>query len=628
MFVKSDIRKITIAVEKDFHSEVYLALGKAGIIHLARPDAMDSMSDAGLGKEEALTKEILSGVGYILNALLIAPEGPGESSALPVTEEDAAFVVRTKKIVERAMRLITAIRARSDAVSRRIEQAEALGRMGIDPGAIGKTRLIKTIFGTVGKTDGEVPSSPRFLIGRDGGYVFAISLPADFPELLQFLNAREFTDQSGELGPVSLENLKKRANDLKRRAEIVTGYVNRLKEERGCALNKLHGACLTQEKILTAVRMSLISRNAMFISGWMDIRDRERLAAILEAICGKRFVISEHKEPDAPVRLMNIRLFKPFELLVKIMGMPSNAEIYHTPLPSISYVLMFGLMFGDFGQGLVLMLAGLILKRIGRGKSRDWPAQAGAVLVACGGGAAVCGLLYGSMFSSEHISAALWFNPTRHMMRLFSVTILMGAVFIMTGLVVNIINSFLNGDHMEALFEKRGLAVLVLYAAIVFFILRYERNGRFPTFGEITIFMVLPLIVFSLKGALGPALFKSPRPQSFSEYLIETVLEILEVSLGLFANTISFIRVGAFALAHAALSIVTYTLAGMADPALNSVGALVVIVCGNIFIIGFESMICAIQSMRLEYYEFFSKFFKGEGVVFIPFTLKGKTSEV
>ena len=87
-------------------------------------------------------------------------------------------------------------------------------------------------------------------------------------------------------------------------------------------------------------------------------------------------------------------------------------------------------------------------------------------------------------------------------------------------------------------------------------------------------------------------------------------------------------RVGAFALAHAALSIATYTLAAMADPGLKSVGALIIIICGNIFIIGFESMICAIQSMRLEYYEFFSKFFKGEGIVFAPFTLLGKTTEV
>ena len=213
-------------------------------------------------------------------------------------------------------------------------------------------------------------------------------------------------------------------------------------------------------------------------------------------------------------------------------------------------------------------------------------------------------------------------------MKLFAVTILMGVVFILAGLCVNIINSILNADYTEALLEKRGLAILILYAAIVLFALNYQRTGQSPAIWEISAFIILPLILFSLRGVLGPVLFQSAKPHSISEYIIETVMDIVEIALGLFANTISFIRVGAFALSHAGLSIVTYTLAGMADPAMKSAGAIIIIVIGNIFIIGFEGLICGIQSMRLEYYEFFSKFFKGDGVVFSPFTLKAKASEV
>lgn len=213
-------------------------------------------------------------------------------------------------------------------------------------------------------------------------------------------------------------------------------------------------------------------------------------------------------------------------------------------------------------------------------------------------------------------------------MRLFSMTILMGVVFIIIGLCVNIINSFLNADYTEALLEKRGLAVLVLYTAIVLFALQYQRTGQFPATWEISAFIFLPVILFSLKGMLGPVLFKKAKPHSISEYIIETVMEITEIGLGLFANTISFIRVGAFALSHAGLSIVTYTLAGIADPTMKSVGAIIIIIIGNIFIICFEGLICGIQSMRLEYYEFFGKFFKGDGVVFTPFILKAKASEV
>jgi vacuolar-type H+-ATPase subunit I/STV1 len=628
MFVKSDIRKITIAVEKNLHSEVIAALGRASIVHLACAEENNSRPEARLEREESCGREILADVEYILNALDISPEEAGAPTGMAPAREDMALVVETKRIVERALRLLVRIGEQSEAVARRVEQANGLGRMGIDPVTIGKARLIKTTFGMVAKTDWEPPSSERFAISRAGGYVFGVALPAGVSEMDRFLEGCEFTDLSRDVAPVPLEELNKRAGDLERRRQLVLGYLHRLKEQRGTALNRLRTVCLTHQQVLAAERLSLFSSGAMFLSGWMDIRDRERLTKILQGICGDRFLLSEHKDPGAPVRLRNSRLFKPFELLVKIMGMPSNSEIDPTPFTAITFVLMFGLMFGDFGQGLVIVAAGMILKRLGVKKSRDQLAQAGSVMVACGGCAALCGLLYGSVFSSEHIMAPLWFNPAEHVMRLFSVTILMGVVFIMTGLCVNIVNSLLSGDLTEAFFEKRGLVVLALYAAIVFFVVRYEVSGRLPSSPEIAILVVLPLVLFSLKGVLGPALFKSAGPESISEYIIETALEILEVVLGLFANTISFIRVGAFALAHAALSIVTYTLAAMVDPALKSAGAIVVIVAGNLFIIGFESMICTIQSMRLEYYEFFSKFFKGEGVVFMPFTLKGKASEV
>jgi V/A-type H+-transporting ATPase subunit I len=627
MFLKSDIRKITIAVEKASYPKVDLALGMAGIIHLSSFDEGPSGAHNGLQNQEALTREILSGAEYALNSLLIEPEEAEISTRISAAREDATFVSETKKTIERVMRLRAKIQEISACVAQQIEYADVLSRMGIDPVAFKKSRFVKAIFGTVDKTDWDVPSSERFMITKAGRYVYGVALPADFSEMLQFLKDYGFIDKSDNVRSVPLETLKMRADDLKRRSEVLDRYVNCLKEEKGQALKKLHSAYLTYEEILKAARMSLFSASAVFISGWIDIRDKERLLRILQGICGKRFVISESKDPDAPVHLTNMRFFKPFELLVKIMGTPSNSEIDPTPLAAITFVLMFGLMFGDLGQGLILLLAGIMVKRLWGGSARDMSAQAGGIMIACGCSAAVCGLLYGSVFSSEHIVPALWFRPSEQIMRLFFMTILMGAVFIMAGLCVNVINGLLNEDYTEALLGKQGLAVLVLYTAIVVFALDYQGNDQLPTLWKISTFIVLPLILFSLRGVLGPALFKSPRPHSISEYMIETVMEIMEIAMSLFANTFSFIRVGAFALSHAGLSIVTYTLAGMADPTMKSAGAIVIIIIGNILIIGLEGLICGIQSMRLEYYEFFSKFFKGEGVVFIPFTLKTKALE-
>jgi len=628
MFVKSDIRKITIALEKAFYSEVYLALGTAGIIHPARFPERDAAAEAGLQNDETITREIISGTEYALNALLISPAEAEMSLPVFDKNKDAAFVSKTKKIIEKAVRLRKKIRESEDLIARQLEYGGALCEMGVDPSVLQEAQLVKIVFGTVADAVGEVPPDRHFVLSQTGNYVLGIALPSDFSGMLLFLKDHGFADKSSDISPAPLANLRKRLDVLKRREEIIDGYIDRLKEEKGQAVRTLNSTYRAYEEMLRAMRMSLFSARAMFISGWMDKKDDQRLVDILRGICGSRFILSERKDPDAPVRLLNMRLFRPFELLVKTMGMPSNSEIDPTPLAAVTFVLMFGLMFGDLGQGLALVLAGLMLKRYGQKKTSENLSQAGGILVACGLSAAVCGLLYGSVFSSEHLVPAIWFHPTEHIMKLFVVTILIGVVFIFAGLVVNIINSILNADYTEAFFQKRSLTILVMYAFVVFLALNFQKTGRLPAPWFIYAFIVLPLMLFSLRGVLGPLIFQSAKPHSISEYIIETIMEIVEISLSLFANTISFIRVGAFALSHAGLSIVTYTLAGMADPTMKSAGALVIILVGNIFIIGFEGLICGIQSMRLEYYEFFSKFFKGDGVVFSPFTLKAKASEV
>ncbi len=628
MFIKSDIRKITIAFDKAFHRDVYLALGRAGLIHLARFTEKSAVTDAQEQAEEALTRNILSATSYALNALHLEPdEASGRAHRMDAVQDDA-FASRIRKKLERAARLAAKIREKEDLLARDIQYAQALADMGVDPAALAGSKILKTVFGTVENADWLTPSYERFMVSKAGHFVFGMVLPAFAADMFQFLKENGFTDKSREAPQAPLASLQKRADALRRRRDALEAYVNRLKQDHGHALITMNADYRAYEDMLKAMRLSVLSARAMFITGWMDESERSQLLNIMQSVCGGKFIVHEQRDPDAPVRLRNLRLFKPFELLVKTMGMPSAQELDPTPLAAISYVMMFGLMFGDLGQGLVLMLCGLVLRRIGDKKRREELRQAGGIVLACGASAAVCGLLYGSVFSSEKILPALWFHPTLQIMRLFFVTIMMGAVFIVIGHVLNIINSVMNADYAEAFLEKHGAAILILYVAALSFAVDYTQNGRLPAAWSVAIFIGLPLAVFSLHGLLGVLLFAKEKPHSLSEHVIETVMEIVEIGLSLFANTLSFIRVGAFALSHAGLSIVTYTLAGMADPSLSSAGAVIIIILGNIFIIGFEGLICGIQSLRLEYYEFFSKFFHGDGVAFAPFKLKTKASEV
>ncbi len=631
MFVKSDIRRVSVVVEKIYYREVCIALGRQGFIQLSgSPDSTpDTSTVTGLRDEETRIRGLLSGIEYILHAFGIEPGSAAIPERVRDTPQDEAFVSGTKNTIDRAERIRSKIQEESAAIREHISCLEIVHEMGIDPGSIRTARLVKMIFGTVENLDWQVPAHEGFMVAGAGRHVIGAALPPDFEAMTRFLKAYGFTDRSGDLVEASPETLAHRLDTLRHRQEILESCLDRLKDDAGQVLQELHGFYSGYEEILHALRLSAFSSRAMFLSGWIDLADKQRLLSILREICADRFiaVVSEKREPEAPVRLMNRKLLRPFELLVKTMGMPANSEIDPTPLTALTFVLMFGLMFGDLGQGLVLALIGLVLERIAhnRGASSQGLGQIGKILIACGISAALCGLLYGSVFSSEQIIPALWFHPIEHIMSLFAATILIGALFIAIGLCVNIINSLMNSHYTEAFFEKRGLVVLVLYAAIVLGVIRYTRTGEGPAPWEAGVFIAVPLLLFSLRGVLGPALFSEPAPQSITEYCIETCVEILETGLSMLSNTISFIRVGAFALSHAGLSIVTYTLAGIADPAMRSPGAIAIIIGGNIFIIGFEGLVCSIQSMRLEYYEFFSKFFRGDGVAFTPFILKGKS---
>jgi vacuolar-type H+-ATPase subunit I/STV1 len=628
MFVKSDIRKVTIAIEKDLGHEVYVRLGREGIIHLARLKAGDALTDAGIVAEEGRTRDILAGSGFVLNALQIEVGEDFVPEKMRDTDRDAVLVSNAKKIMERLQRMNKRIQKEAAIVAEQLEYAGALSRMGIDPGAIKKARLVRTVFGEVPDTVCTWPAEGPFIVAATGRYVFGAAMPQMADRMFQFLRGCGFIDKTADISGVSLEGLKAREYDLRCRLKVLDQYTDGFRKETGTTLKQLYHSYKGYEEVLKAMRPSAFSAKAMFIMGWVDARDRQRLISILREICGERFIVSDERDPDAPVRLMNIRLFKPFELIVKLMGMPANSEIDPTPLAAVTFILVFGLMFGDLGQGLVLAMAGLILKYLVKTKDREDLDQAGGILSVCGLWAAFCGILYGSVFSSEYLIPALWIHPAENIMGLFSVTILLGAVVIVVGLSVNIVNALINANYPEAFLGKKGMAILILYGAIVFFAIRYASHRQAPGPWEIGAFIVLPLTVFSLRGVLGPVLFQRAWPHDLAEYATETVMEIVEIALSLLANTLSFARVGAFALSHAGLGIATYTLAGMADPALESPASIAVLVAGNIFIIGFEGLICVIQSMRLEYYEFFSKFFRGDGVVFSPFVLKANISEV
>jgi V/A-type H+-transporting ATPase subunit I len=272
---------------------------------------------------------------------------------------------------------------------------------------------------------------------------------------------------------------------------------------------------------------------------------------------------------------------------------------------------MFGGLFGDLGHGLLLVLASLFLTRSKKDKIR----QAGALIRYCGISSALFGFFYGSVFGFEFPS--VWMKPMENLTGIFRLSIMLGVAMISLGIIINVVNSLRDKDYLKALFDKAGLIGGVVYwSAIALFSKMFFAKTQIPVvysfliFGGLAVLFLYPLAEFFLK----------KKKESIFESFMESMVNILEIIMGYLANTVSFIRVGAFALAHAGLFVAIFQLSKIVRNSGGDLGAWVVIILGNILVICLEGLVVSIQSLRLNYYEFFSKFFLSGKYEYKPLT--------
>jgi V/A-type H+-transporting ATPase subunit I len=291
---------------------------------------------------------------------------------------------------------------------------------------------------------------------------------------------------------------------------------------------------------------------------------------------------------------------KPFVPLVKSYGVPRYGE-FDPALPfAITYLLLFGAMFGDVGHGaVILLLAAMLYRRLGR---MAW------VGMAAGAVSMLFGLLYGSVFGYEDLIEPLWLSPLHDPIRVLTLAVGFGVGFIVFTLLVNTRNKLVAGHVGEALFDSTGVAGLVFYLGAVGALASLA--GAFE--------LATPAGVLAGLGITVIAAFKWLEGKAgIGERILVTAIETLETGINLFANTLSFMRVAAFSLNHVALALAVFTLAS----GLDVTGHWLTIVLGNIVIIVLEGGIVAIQALRLMYYEGFSRFFSGDGTEFVPLRL-------
>jgi V/A-type H+-transporting ATPase subunit I len=324
---------------------------------------------------------------------------------------------------------------------------------------------------------------------------------------------------------------------------------------------------------------------------------------------------------DVPVSLKNPGILRAFQQLVTTYGRPRYEEIDPTLFIAITFPILFGAMFGDVGHGFVLaLLGGLVASR--KIRALRSMAALGTVVAICGLSAMVFGFLYGSVFGLEQTLPALWLRPMENIMQILLVAIAIGVVLLSVGFLTGILNAWVARDWSRLLFEHNGIAGLLLYWSLLGLAAGLLLPGFPIPNGVFIALAAVSGLAVTFSVPLG-RLVEGRRPLidgGVVTYAVQIFFEMFETLIGLVSNSLSYVRVGAFAVAHVGLSAVIFILASLVSPG-RGVGYWVTLVLGNVFIIGFEGMIVGIQTLRLEYYEFFSKFFTGGGMRYQPLVM-------
>lgn len=364
--------------------------------------------------------------------------------------------------------------------------------------------------------------------------------------------------------------------------------------ETGCKLKYALGDIQRLEWFLEHVSSLPASDNFAWVTGWTSDRNGKRLR---DALAGAGVGALLHYPPppsdvQAPMLTSNPWWAKPFELFASLLGMPGRYEADPARLLALLTPLLFGYMFGDVGQGLVLMLAGLFLQR-------RWPLL--RMLVANGFAAMLFGLVFGSVFGREDILPALWLHPVMQPLPVLVVPLAGGVFVILLGLALNAIE-FVWRDQTRRWYLREAPVVLLYLSVALSLVLP----------GAMTAAAMIVALLWYISASL--LLQHGPWPSRIAA-LAADIGALLESLMQLLLNTVSFVRVGAFALAHAGLSMAFNI---MADAVQSTVVMFLILLLGNVIVIALEGLVVSIQMTRLILFEFFIRFLQATGRVFSP----------
>ena len=402
----------------------------------------------------------------------------------------------------------------------------------------------------------------------------------------------------------------------------VDDVIEKLKGECREEMAKIKGELEFLDRTFVARKYVVGLGQRFSITGFVDAADVERLKETfreLEEVEIEVRPAHSDKRLDPPTKLKNGWFARPFIMFVEMYGIPEYDGFDPVPIVAVIYSLLFGMMFGDVGQGIVVMIVGVLL-------SKYKQMQLGDIMVRIGIFSTLFGFIFGSVFGNEtmldplyHALLGLEEKPINVMSSEFIMPLLLIAVGI--GVVLNLFSMVLNmvlqhrrRDMGEFWFSQNGVAGFVFYGAVALGAVLTALFG-IPVFNVfyVLVLIVLPLLLIFLKEPLTRKLHHGKLfPDGFGAFFVEGFFELFEICLSYITNTISYLRVGGFVLSHAGMMMAVTMIMEMS----GGIFAVLIGVFGNILVMCLEGLVVGIQVLRLQFYEMFSRYFNGNGIAF------------
>ncbi len=388
------------------------------------------------------------------------------------------------------------------------------------------------------------------------------------------------------------------------------------------------------------------TKNTSLFSGWLPAEKAGDIEAVIRKASDDECYIewsqtSDFDKSRIPVEINHSKALQPFRMLVSNYAIPEYGTVDPTIFVAAAYTIMFGLMFGDSGQGLVIMLMGLFGKKLFKTASEGIK-NLMQLFVYCGIASIITGILFGSYFGNP-IFPPLWFDyhgvvsghnaetgsSIQNVYDILRITIYFGISVIFVGLLLNWINLIKKRDFFTLLLDKSGILGGWFYGFGVYTSFYFVGTGykSLPEGNFIPLVFGIPVMLLLFKAPLNFYFnergHKEFSPFTIIDFIMEWIVELLEIFSGYLANTLSFMRVAGLGIAHVSLMTAFATIAAMTG---GGLGSIIILVLGNILVIALEGLSAGIQALRLNYYEFFSRYFTGTGIAYNPVSLKNRNS--